>query len=293
MLFSELDAAVSLVEKISTIFKRFNKHKYQLNESVASRFIYLFESHGVHKNQIPRTFGHGITIFSVQSNKKLLLSLTDDVLHYACSLFNINREWLDGACKKIYPTYDFYKNPCGFKNFLDSIISKSRFEITGVLLVPAENNVLQESLLLIQETIGFIEGAPFYRYYILNNWYYSYWKSRGYLTSCIAYCWLNKIHISGRYLASKILKKICSGENLMPMGKDGIYYFGGKKWHPEDMAINPEKYLEGVDPEQDKFGLKAGLALWLELEAKGFMKSGLDNNDTKHNFSDKLNRMSL
>ena len=29
-------------------------------DSVASRFIRLFENHGVHRNQIPRFFGHGL-----------------------------------------------------------------------------------------------------------------------------------------------------------------------------------------------------------------------------------------
>ena len=35
---------------------------------VAPRFIALFESHGVHRNQIPDFFGHGITSHHITSH---------------------------------------------------------------------------------------------------------------------------------------------------------------------------------------------------------------------------------
>ena len=288
MIFSELDAISSLIEKASKILWKPKEKSGQSNDTISSRFINLFEAHGIHRNQIPRAFDHGITISSVQSEKALLPHLTEQTLVDACVFFNVNREWLDGADKQVHPTYDFYKDPSGFEVFLESIISASKYNINGVLLTPIEKNTEQESLLLLQEIIGFIEDKPFYRYYLVNNWHHSYWKSRGYLTSCIAYCWSRNIHISGRCLPSKTIEVISNGQNLMPLGKDGIYHFNGKKWYPEDMTIIPDEYLKGIDPELKKYGLKAGLKLWLELESKGHMQSGLENNETRSKFSEKL-----
>lgn len=288
MIFSEFDAFTSLVEKASKIYKTAKNKTDQSNDTISSRFMNLFEAHGVHRNQIPRVFGHGITISSVQSDTSLLPHLTEQTLEDACLLFNIHREWLDGADKQVYPTYDFYKDPNAFKEFIENLTSN----INGVLLTPKEKNTAQESLLLLQEVIGHIEDKPFYRYYLINNWYYSYWKSRAYLAACIAHCWARKIHVHGLFLLSKTIEKISCGENLMPMGKDGIYYFNGKKWYPEDMALNPDVFLKGVDPEIDKFGLKAGLQLWLKLESKGHMHTGLENDDTRKNFMRELEKFS-
>lgn len=192
MIFIELDAFASLIGKILKIFKK-SRHKIiSKSDTISSRFISLFEAHGVHRNQIPRAFGHGITISSVQSDIYLISNLTEQALADACILFNINRGWLDGADKQVYPTYDFYKEPIEFDKFIDNLLYKSQYKIDGVLLVPCEKNSEQESLLLLQETVGYIEDNPYFRYYLINNWLYSYWKSRAYLTSCIATCWAKK-----------------------------------------------------------------------------------------------------
>jgi hypothetical protein len=46
-------------------------------------------------------------------------------------------------------------------------------------------------------------------------------------------------------------------------------------WHPENMALRPDAFLSGVDPEQDQFGIKSALRLWLDLEQQGYMDTGL------------------
>jgi hypothetical protein len=291
MIFSEINAIASLIEKVFKIFKKSKNKNILNNDTISLRFINLFESHGIHRNQIPRAFGHGITISSVQSDKDLLIELTEQALVDACILFNINREWLDGTDNQIYPTYDFYKNPKEFQIFVDTLLSKSQYKIDGVLLVPCEKKSGQESLLLLQEIVGYIEENPYYRYYLINNWFYSYWKSRAYLTSCIATCCAKKILVKGLYLPSSTIKIISSGNTLMPMGKCGIYHFCGKKWHPEDMILLPDEFLKGINPEINKFGLKAGLKLWLELESNGHMTSGLEDKNTKIKFKTKLEKM--
>jgi hypothetical protein len=44
-------------------------------ESVAGRFLRLFETHGVHRNQIPRFFGHGLTLKHGQAESALIEQL--------------------------------------------------------------------------------------------------------------------------------------------------------------------------------------------------------------------------
>lgn len=289
MIFSEINAFASLVEKASKIIKRYTKSSIERNVFVSSRFIELFEAHGVHRNQIPRAFGHNLTLADVQSDSHLLANLNEEILEDACSLFNIQRAWLDGADKQVYPTYDFYNNPNGFKEFIEKLTPDSEHKISGVLLTPREGDNERTALLLIQQIIGYIEDRPYYRYYLLDNWQFSYWKSRAYLTSCIAHCWARKVHIFGLSVSGKFIESISDGQILLSWGKEGIHYLKGKKWYPEDMTIRPEIFLNGVDPERKNFGLKAGLKMWINLESEGHMHSGLESDTTKQEFIKKLN----
>lgn len=79
--------------------------------TVPSRFVDLFENHGVHRNQIPRFFGNGLTLNDVETNEKLLPKLTPEILQTAADLFAVRIEWLEGVDNKIYPVHDFYKHP--------------------------------------------------------------------------------------------------------------------------------------------------------------------------------------
>src|SRR5690606_7370308 len=94
------------------------------SSSVASRFIQVFEEHGVHRNQIPRFFGHGLALADLQDEQTLLSKLTEEMLDAACERFTIRREWLDGASDQIHPTHDFYKMPGQFAVFVDELAAK-------------------------------------------------------------------------------------------------------------------------------------------------------------------------
>lgn len=98
MIFGEIESVVNLVEK----FKKFYRSSGNKTESVASRFIRLFESHGVHLNQIPRFFGHELTLKDVQDDDSLILILDEEILEAACTLFAVKREWLDGSAGHVY-----------------------------------------------------------------------------------------------------------------------------------------------------------------------------------------------
>lgn len=46
------------------------------------------------------------------------------------------------------------------------------------------------------------------------------------------------------------------------------------------MALRPDVFLNGVDPERDGFGVRSGLELWLALQHQ-YMNTGLDMYDSR------------
>ena len=44
------------------------------------------------------------------------------------------------------------------------------------------------------------------------------------------------------------------------------------------MALRPEVFLQGVDPERENFGITAGLRLWLDLDEQGYMDADIKEN---------------
>lgn len=106
MVLDEVDAALSLWDR----FKKWHHtRKNPPVEPVASRFVRLFESHGVHRNQIPRFFDHGLTALDMLDDDSLLAKLDEALLEDACVRFAVRREWLDGADAQVHPCHDFYK----------------------------------------------------------------------------------------------------------------------------------------------------------------------------------------
>ena len=68
MVFDEIESAINILEKL----KKWYTSRKSGGETVSARFIRLFESHGVHRNQIPRFFDHGLTLKDVQDDNSLL-----------------------------------------------------------------------------------------------------------------------------------------------------------------------------------------------------------------------------
>lgn len=261
-----------------TLWDRFRKwrgsRKNPPVESVATRFIRLFESHDVHRNQIPRFFGHGLLPKDVQDDASLFAKLDEAMLDAACTHFAVRREWLEGAESQVYPRHDFYKHPEDVARFLESLKAiNPDGELDGVLIAPAED--VGEALLILQETIGAVGDKPIYRYHLCNNWLFEYWKSRAYLAAFVAIAWKSKVHVRGVFMPRKELDRMATGDDLLIPRDEGVWAFGGKKWHPEDMALRPDVFLRGIDPERNNFGITAGLDLWLTLDQQGYMDTGL------------------
>lgn len=123
-----LGEIASLINVLDKVFDKLRKlwSWYQARNTpssgtVTSRFVQLFESHGVHRNQIPRFFGHGITLHDLRNDDALLGKLDETILEAACARFAVRREWLDGADLQAHTCHDFYKEPQDFVTFVETL----------------------------------------------------------------------------------------------------------------------------------------------------------------------------
>lgn len=275
MVFGEINSALSIWEKLSKWYRSRKTRTVPPVESVATRFVRLLENHGVHRNQIPRFIGYGLTLKDVEDDATLLAKLNEEILEAVCTRFAIRREWLDGAETQVHPCHDFYKHPHEFLRFVEDLKEKNPDgDMQGVLIAPNERDWHAPALLILEETMGYVGEKPILRYHLCNNWTLTYWKARAYLTACIAIAWKRHIYIHGISMPNEMIEQLASGETLLDWQDEGIWTLGHMTWYPEDMTLRPEAFLEGIDPEKDNFGIKSGLKLWLDLDEQGFMDSG-------------------
>lgn len=272
MIFGELNSAFSLWDRIAKFVR-----PPRNTETVATRFIRLFESHGVHRNQIPRFIGHDLTLRDVQDEAALLEKLDEQLLELVCEKFAVRREWLDGADEQIYEIHDSYPVPEHFVEFITTLKEENTAgQLSGYLMVPHDAHRNPDAVLILSEVVGQVGENAIHRYHLCQHPSFGYWKARAYLTACIAIAWKNGIYVKGLRMPYKEIQRMFQGMSLPFWTSDGLWKLGGKKWYPEDMALVPETYLEGIDPEHDKFGVKSALDLWLQLDAQGLMDTGLD-----------------
>ena len=152
--------------------------------------------------QIPRFFGHGLTVKDVQDDQSLLGKLDEPLLEAACERFGVRREWLNGAEPQVYSCHDFYKHPERVQPFLTKLReSKPEGELDGILIAPEGNK--GEALVLLSELIAWVGDKPIYRYHLCSGWVFDYWKSRAYLTALVAVCWKNGVYIRGNVSAGE------------------------------------------------------------------------------------------
>jgi len=213
-MIGEILTGLNILEKLGKFWSWLRGRKEAAPvESVATRFIRLFESHEVHRNQIPRFFGHGLLPKDVQDDASLFAKLDEAMLDAACMRFAVRREWLDGAETKVYPRHDFYKHPEKVAGFLDALKANNPDgELDGVLIAPDEGE--GEALLILQETIGAVGDKPIYRYHLCDNWLFEYWKARAYLTACVAIAWKHEVYVRGVSLPRSELDRLATGDDL-------------------------------------------------------------------------------
>ncbi|KUJ72512.1 hypothetical protein [Thiomicrospira sp. WB1] len=289
-MLGEISSGLSIVEFLTKWSKKFWPLKKQPPENIATRFFLLFESHGVHQNQIPSLIGHGLTIADVQTEEALFPRLNDAILNDVCELFAVRREWLDGADDQIYPLHDFYKWPEQFSEFLDGLlVDKAAYEVSGVVLATRHANRTGSALIILEEPVGLIGDKSVCRYHLCHNWVFSYWKSRTYLSACVAIAWKKKVCLMGRYVDQSVIDQYQDGRTLLEYSINTALPLNGAPWCPEEMALKPEIFLDGID--EDGFGKAAALNLWLAEEKKGLMDTGLGYLKVRDAFENKLGEM--
>jgi hypothetical protein len=240
------------------------------NTTLASRFVQLFERHGVHRNQIPRFFEHGLTVKDVSSDETLIEKLTETVMQDACDLFAVRREWLDGVSDEVYEIHHFYKYPAEFEQFIQRLTGESEEigRLRGKVIIPSSKNIRSDALFFIEEIIGYLGNEPICRFHLTGTWSYDYWKCRAYLAACVSIACRNGCHVSGSVLDRIELKHITQGvEFIHPL----VLRSSGQRWEPEDMAYDPVVFLNDLDKSGHANSKQLALELWLNLVEEGWM----------------------
>jgi hypothetical protein len=281
---------IAILVALTSLFKFFwkapsekeNKLTEDIPETIATRLVALFESHGVHRNQIPEFFDHGLVISSCASDEKLLEKITPEIIHDAVVLFGVNKDWLEGSSKEIYDIPDFYKHPERFEQYLVELLKNtSKDKLFAYAITTPSNKKLMndendyDSLFVIAESIGEINQREIYKYHLLGHWGIRYWKSRACFAACCALLYKHGISVAGKVVERHWLNEIDEGLKLLDY--DFTERFGGidipsvGMWIVSEFVEIPDKYLEGMDTEQGR-AIPLAISKWLDLNEKGYMR---------------------
>jgi hypothetical protein len=240
--------------------------------NTAQRFIRLFESHGVARAQIPRFFGHGLTIHQVEDETELLKVLDGNLLTSAAELFGIQVEWLEGGSEDLYEIKHFYQQPEAFGLWLDAQLQIACGEkIDGWLLTSELKTDEYDALILMREKIGELADETIYRYHFCEQWIYGYWKCRADIAACVAQAWKRNCYISGRRIDADVFSALVSLKTIPDTEREATS-ISGRRFYAEDLTTDPDFYTHELD--EGQFGKSSALSRWLSHNERGLMDSG-------------------
>jgi hypothetical protein len=283
-MFGEINSFLDLCERVK---KRFGGNKLPIvDDNPAERFLRVFEAHGIYRNQIPRYFGSRLSLIDVQDDKSLLKVLDQKMIDDVSELFAVNREWLECASSDVYRPHDFYKRPKKFLAFLDGLLSKGT-DLEGFVYTSATESSAHRSdtFILLEETFSIHGNQTLTRYHICNNWDFTYGKSRAYLIACVAAAWRKSVYLHGRQVPHEFIAKYAQGQNLL--GEDIRDHAPGRHWHPEDMALDPDKLIADLPSRHDK-SLALETLIKIQSSDDQFKLDGMDSVLRGIPFSEKL-----
>ncbi|WP_431066989.1 hypothetical protein [Methylotuvimicrobium sp.] len=286
---SDINAALSIWDRIKK--GTADDQAIQAPDTVASRFVRLFEKHGIHRNQIPRFFGQGLSLDSVSSDEKLIAHLTHEILQAAAELFSIRLEWLEGADDQLYDTHDFYKHPEGYGEFLEKLNSKGDQRLMVKLVLTNYGYPDENALLVIEEEIASLGDGAIVRYHLCNGWSHKYYKCRAGLAACIAMTLNQGVFIRGSWKQGPV-DVFCEGKGFIS-DLDSLPYayrrdwlmrkrYAKANWHPDHWIYDPEDYLDGVD--EGDYGKRSALEIWLYYFDKGLLETGYHRKHAAEDF---------
>jgi hypothetical protein len=273
------------------LFDRFKKKYLNGNDeeqkitTIATRLVALFESHGVHRNQIPEFFGHGLDIPSCTTDEELLKKLTSEIITDAVNLFGINKDWFEGSSTEIYNIPDFYKHPEEFEHYLTQLCINTDIEKLSVYALTTNKKSLNEfsdSLFVIAESIGEVNQREIYKYHLLGRWGIHYWESRAYFTACCALLYKHGLSVAGKVVERDWLIDVCEGIKLLEYDFNerygGVSFPSVGMWIVSDFVEMPGEYLKGLNT-RDGHSVKLAIEKWLDLSEKGYMRCFPDDEE--------------
>ncbi|MDD2712382.1 MAG: hypothetical protein PHU77_05610 [Simplicispira sp.] len=267
---------LGIVRAVESIQRLWGKWRSKpVAETLAGRFLRLFEAHGVHRNQIPRFFGQGLQLRDVQDEAALLPCLTDEHVASACQLFGVQRQWLERGEGRAHVRHDFYVQPKAFAGFLDGLMTRrqgaAHAEVMATLF-GAWNQRDVDSTLVVAEPVGALNDEVIYRYHHVDAGPLGYWKARVSAAAMVAQALGRMSRVSGRNCAAKLLRDLMHNKDLTGQADLERLTARARRMEIEDWLLKPEALLEGVDPERHQFGMTSALEMWLKLDAEGWMK---------------------
>lgn len=291
-MFDQIDAALSLVDR----FQRWRERpKTPIEESVQARFVRLFAAHGVHRNQIPRFFGHGIELADLRDDATLAGRLTAEHLSKASELFGVRLEWLESGRGPAQERLDFYKQPRRFWDWLSEVSTRGQQKHTvlrSLLLLPKGGGSDMEAVLLIAEPIAAFNDEWIERIHWVACGPSDYWRCRGYLASYVAAADQCNAVLIARRMPNAVLTKMVMDVDLVGSVAWDDLHVSRDRVEPLKWLEDPGAFLSGVDPEQNNFGLQSAVGLWLDLEARGLMKNASPQPSPRPLFEAALRRLS-
>ncbi|MCG9697237.1 hypothetical protein [Shewanella sp. Isolate11] len=264
--FGDIEAFFALKER----YEKWRKPEPVVTNT-AQRFIRLFEGHGVARAQIPRFFGHNLTIHQVEDEAELLKALDEEILEAAAALFGVRVEWLEGCDEDIYDINLFNKAPKAFGDWLDELKIANNFDTDGWLVITQRETYDYDGLIIIREQLGMLRDKPIYRYHFCDLWMFNYWKCRADLAACVAQSLKRGVFISGREISEKRFAKL-STLQFFPNSEKEHTSVSGKRFAAEDLTINPEFFVRGLLDGQ--LGIDCAINRWLEYHEQDLMDSG-------------------
>jgi hypothetical protein len=172
----------------------------------------------------------------------------------------------------------FTKNPANFRRFIEGLKAmRPDHELIGFLIAPESSAHGEQAFLILAEAVAALGDKTIYRYHRCDTWVFEYWKSRAYLTACIAIACKNHVHVVAKYADKHDLSALAGSGSLPGPVLDRLES-RGRSWCAEDLALCTDVFLKGVDPEIGGFGVASALRLWLKLDDEGWMDTGLQKN---------------
>lgn len=145
---------------------------------VADRFKQIFSYHGIEVTQIPRIFSE-VKLADLQSDKRLMASLSSELLVSVAQFFGVRIEWLEGVDDRIYEHLGTYKDPTRLFEKITDLSSQGDDDLRCPLQVLTTSKQLdrdspQDQYLapVIVEKIADLGDETIYRYHIFQDAYY-------------------------------------------------------------------------------------------------------------------------